>query len=189
MAKHRHPWFLYSWLLLIIIVSLIIIFSLPRMKRAFHESGMLPLIREYKLLQNTDEEYPSRYASVAFPVPLGKNNLFSYNSYPVRILGKEPYHETIEQLLAGPSYEALSDGVITFIPQGTRLIGLTVSNKIAFVDFSKEFLLPTVWESSFALRTEQVKQTLYQENQIRNIVILVEGELLSRERPTFLEQN
>ncbi len=178
--KERHPWFLYSWLILIVALSLVVIIALPRIKQAFHESGMGPLIQEYVTKQESEKGLTTSSTRIAFPLPQDEKS-FSYYFYPVSIQGTLPYHETIERLLEGPSYAALADGVVTFIPQGTRLRGLTISNKVAYVDFSKEFILPTVWETSFTLRTEQVKKTLMQEYKLLDVLILVEGELLFKE--------
>lgn len=181
-TRNRHPWFLYSWLILIIAISLSVIFALPRIKRSFEESGMLPLIQEYRTMQEGTKEPTITATRIAFPLPSGEAASFTYAYYPVPIRGALPYHETIEKLLQGPPHAALSDGAVSFIPQGTRLLGLTISNKIAYVDFSKEFMVPTAWETSFALRTEQVKRTLRQEYQVRDVLILVEGQLLSKEK-------
>ena len=140
---------------------------------------MLPLIQEHVAAQESGKSAPMTSTQIAFALPQAS---FSYNFYSVPIKGAFPYHETIEALLQGPPYAALAEGAITFIPHGTRLIGLTVSHKVAYIDFSKEFLSPTPWESSFTLRTEQIRKTLRQEYQVRDVRILVEGELLIKEK-------
>jgi hypothetical protein len=54
-----------------------------------------------------------------------------------------------------------------------------VSYRIAFVDLSKEFLNQTVWEDgSYELRREQLKDTLLQNPDVRDVVILIGGKPL-----------
>lgn len=86
-------------------------------------------------------------------------------------------HERVERLLEGPPVQALRDGAVTFIPSDTKLIGLSVSSQIIFIDLSKEFLGAHDWDDDFSLRREQVRRTLMQESGIRDVVILVEGKL------------
>lgn len=94
------------------------------------------------------------------------------------------YHAAIEALLAGPSVEALRLGAISYIPPDTRLIGLTVSYEIAYINLSEAFLTPTIGEpEGYTWRTAQIMQTLVRYPGIRDVIILVEGKILQQEAP------
>lgn len=176
--KSKHPWLFYGWLTVIVFSVLLVLVTLPKIRDALHDSNMVTVVSSY-LEQTESQDKQAKEFSVFYPIPQETNGKFTYASYPRVAENGTSRHELIENLLVGPSAEALADGAITFIPPNTRLIGLTVSNRIAFVDFSKEFLAPTVWEgASPVLRFEQVRQNLVTDSDIRDVVLLVEGSLL-----------
>jgi spore germination protein GerM len=88
----------------------------------------------------------------------------------------------VENLLAGPTREALADGGVTYIPTETSLRGLTVSNQIVFVDLSNAFLEPTEEDPDMEIRSAQVRRTLMEDQTVKDVVILVEGAPLDRLR-------
>lgn len=95
--------------------------------------------------------------------------------------GETSYHDAIEGLLEGPGYNALTAGAITFITNGTKLRGLTVSEGVAFVDLSGEFASSGSNWGPEGLETaeKQIEYTLKAiDSSIRKIVIMVDGEVL-----------
>jgi hypothetical protein len=172
------PWLLYAWLILIIALLVLGIVSLPRIVDSIEESRMLVLIRSHLVQKALDKESPDsnlRLVSLAFPIP-GADSSFTFEDFPVRVAGKRVYHETIESLLFGPSVAALARGAVSFIPIGTTLIGLSVSNQIAFVDLSDDFLVQTSFgESGAEGAIAQIKRTLRMFDGVRDIVILIDG--------------
>lgn len=91
-------------------------------------------------------------------------------------MGGSRYHDSYEALLKGPTSEALRLGMVSYIHPKTSLVGVTLSNKILFVDVSKEFLQ----SKDIAKATEQLTATALAFDQVKDLVILVEGELLSQ---------
>lgn len=76
----------------------------------------------------------------------------------------------IEQLLAGD----LADGVGTAVPDGTRLLGLTIRDGVAIVDLSRGFETGGGSASSM-YRLGQVVYTLTQFSTVRSVLFQVEG--------------
>lgn len=168
---------LYWYLALLIISLTLVVIALPRMRQAFEQSGMIELVREHLHSQESGARKGIQ-TSIIFPIPLTEAGTFRYASYEEPSSGSQVRHERVELLLEGPGAPALRDGAVTFIPKGTRLIGLTVSNQIAFVDLTKNFLADNSWDPDRKLRVLQLKLTVTQEPGIRDVVILVEGKPL-----------
>lgn len=83
----------------------------------------------------------------------------------------------MEQLLAGPNANEQGWGFSTTIPEGTRLLGLTIDGGTARVDLSGEF------ESgggllSVTMRLAQVVYTLTQFPTVDRVVLMMDGEVV-----------
>ena len=85
----------------------------------------------------------------------------------------------MNELLAGPTSVESGDRTITSaIPDGTRLLGLTIDNGIATVDLSREF--ETGGGSASVLnRLSQVVYTLTQFPTVTGVVFKLEGEVVT----------
>lgn len=85
----------------------------------------------------------------------------------------------MKSLLAGPAeIQGESFGPATAIPEGTRLLGLTVKSRIATVNLSTEFDSGTGKES-MQDRLAQVVYTLTQFSTIKSVVFQIEGETVT----------
>ena len=71
---------------------------------------------------------------------------------------------------------ALKNGCISLVSSKTKLIGLSVSRGICYVDLSKEFLSSPSYKNYNAY--DQIKETLLLDDKIEKVVILVEGKVL-----------
>lgn len=81
----------------------------------------------------------------------------------------------LQDLLAGPTASERSGGIGSAVPEGTRLLGLTVANGIATVDLSSEFESGGGSLSMFA-RLGQVACTLDQFPTVSGIRFALDGE-------------
>ncbi len=86
-------------------------------------------------------------------------------------LGGSSYHDTFEALMAGPTLEILERGAVSYIHPKTKLIGLSVSNRILYLNLSKEYLLSKEQGKAY----EQLKATAVRHTQIKDLVLLIEG--------------
>jgi len=152
-------------LLLILYTAIIGIVSFPTVKRAFDESGVLHLIRNPK--EQTRTSPSTRTVNVVFS-PLG-TSLASYTVEQPR-LGSSINHDTFEALLSGVPLAALKEGAITHIASDTKLLGLTCSSNIIYLNLSKEFLA----SSDMKMAYRQLKETASLLG-AKDIVLLIEG--------------
>lgn len=165
-------WILYA--------GLIGIICAPRAIVSIRESGVVGYIEsvmEQRSLPSTHK------ASICFAIPISQTDVaYRLFSQDVPRTGATSYHDAIEGLLQGPGQEAFASGAITFIAQGTTLRGLTVSEGVAFVDFSSEFSSSGSNWGSGGLETAriQVESTLKAvDPSLRQIIILVNGTVLN----------
>lgn len=171
----KQPWLLYGWLVVIIFSVVLVLVTLPKMRMAIHESQMVPLVSSY-LEQARNQDDPITEIPLQFPIPVTNSHGFSYATFLVPTENNPNTHAIVEAILHGPTSTALSEGAISHIPKETQLIGLTVSNDIAFIDLSDEFLQETPWElASHALKIEQLRRNLLSNREIRDMVLLIEG--------------
>ena len=143
----------------------------PRVRQAVVSSGVLQYAR-----QGEDSPLPStqvRTVQVAFITASGKQQLVSLQT---ERRGGSRYHDSYEALLGGPTREVLSSGLVSNIHPKTSLIGVTLSNKILFVDVSKDFLDSL----DIVKATEQMRTTALAFSQVKDLVILVEGKPLEQ---------
>ena len=155
------------FLLLIWCVSLSIIFF-PRVKNAVIDSGVLQLIANME-----DEEItPQRGIKAIY---FSQDGIETF-SFVTDKRGSTYIHDTIEALIHDYAEPALKQGCISLVSSDTKLIGLTVSRGICYVNLSKDFLKSPTYNGHDAY--EQVEKTLLLDENIEKVVILVEGEVL-----------
>ena len=169
----------FVFVLWLIYAAIIILSSLPRILVAVKESNIS------KTISNLDEIRRSAQtmdAKLCFVIPKadGSTSLVVCNQ-KITKTGATEYHDVIEALLDGPKEEALSAGAISYIDQGTSLIGLTVSVNTAFVNLSESFTSSGSYWGPSGLDTacKQIARTLQVLNpKIENVIIMVDGEEL-----------
>lgn len=171
--KQGRRMLLYSYLILLVISALLILFSFGRIKESIRKSEALSLIQSYRNVTSTQPQ--SRVVTVVFPLYLPEEGNFMFYPYTLPLSQESRYHGQIEALLDGPPVKALSDGAITFIPHSTSLIGLTLSQQILFINLSDDFLKESTLDPDFTLRVEQVRQTVLSDSTIKDVVLYIEG--------------
>ena len=169
----------FVFVLWLIYAAIIILSSLPRILVAVKESDIS------KTISNLDEIRRSAQtmdAKLCFVIPKadGSTSRVVCNQ-KITKTGATEYHDVIEALLDGPKEEALSAGAISYIDQGTSLIGLTVSGNTAFVNLSESFTSSGSYWGPSGLDTacKQIARTLQVlDPKIENVIIMVDGEEL-----------
>ncbi len=115
---------------------------------------------------------PQREVTIYFPDSMGEKLL------PVKlnITGEATAKETIKQLLAGPGEKERAAGMIKPFPKGVKLLGITVKDKVAKVDFSGELTEKFQGGSTGELMlVGSLVNTLTAMPEIEKVQILVEG--------------
>lgn len=85
-----------------------------------------------------------------------------------------PLTNTIKTLLKGP--QSGDKNCMTLIPQGTKLLGASVRNGIATLNFSEEFEFGGISADSYSAQLMQVVYTATQFSTVESVQFLIEGQ-------------
>lgn len=180
-TPHRKGVFLlFAFIVWIVYAGVLILAFMPKMIVAFRESD---IVAQLARLDERKEASTTKDARLCFVIPKadGSTSIITCTQ-KVRKTGASDYHDVVEGLLEGPKYEALSAGAISFIAEGTYLIGLTVSEHTAFVNLSESFTNSGSNWGANGLETacRQITKTLQAlDPGITDVVVLIDGNILS----------
>lgn len=123
----------------------------------------------------TPPEEPAARSDVRIYLVRGEKIGVAGRSVPDADDKKTVIRQTVEELVKGPNADEEGFGLLTTIPDGTTVNGVTIANGTATVDLSKEF------ESgggslSMQLRVAQVVCTLTQFDEVKNVAFQIDGE-------------
>ncbi|MDC7244877.1 MAG: GerMN domain-containing protein [Sphaerochaetaceae bacterium] len=178
----KHTLYILIIILTFIVFSgILVLFSLDRIRSSVEESRMIPLIKEH--LSNRENEAAFSSLTLYFPIVSAVDDSYRFTSISVEVKKDSyTYHRFIEELLAKVPQGALIEGAVSFIPENTALIGFTISRSIGYIDLSSEFISDTPFESGYEKRIAQVRKNLTENFSLDDVVIMIEGEILSVEQ-------
>ncbi|MBQ4378335.1 MAG: GerMN domain-containing protein [Treponema sp.] len=87
-----------------------------------------------------------------------------------------PMGDALNMLLAGPSSTEEKTGCRSLIPQGSRLLGASVKNGIATLNFSEEFQFNQFGAEGSLAQLMQVVYTATEFSTVKSVQILIEGQ-------------
>lgn len=157
-----------SWVLWVLIFA--VIFT-PKIKAATEKSGVIELW-ETQIHKKVEVENPKDYRIVTALF----YNIDEGNNYEIQAprTNTDKYHDAIEGLLLGPTQEILEQRAITYIDKDTKLLGLTYSQGIVYVDLSKEF------NDENEKAVNQITTTLMNFSEVKKVVILKDSNVLKQ---------
>ena len=107
-----------------------------------------------------------------------------HDSYLAREIHQTPYTEDVPKAAIQELLDStpLTEGAFKILPSKTKLLGITVTDGLATVNFSKEVLTANVGSSGETLGIQSVVNTLTEIPEIREVSFQVEGLIDSRTR-------
>lgn len=87
-----------------------------------------------------------------------------------------PLTAAITALLDGPNIDEIEKGYISLIPQGTKLLGASVKNGTAYINFSDAFRFNQYGVEGYYGQLMQIVYTASAFSNIDNVQFLIEGE-------------
>ncbi len=146
--------------------AVVLVIGLPVVRTSIHQSGVLTLLNT---TTSTTGGKGHQRSKVWFFTSDGSLKPFSQE---LTRRGGSPYHDTFETLLSGPNLQALKEGAVSSINAKTTLRGVTLSNKVLYIDLSRHFLESQDVKGAY----EQLYRTGREFSQVKDIVLLIEGE-------------
>jgi hypothetical protein len=86
-----------------------------------------------------------------------------------------PMVDALKMLIQGPSAEEQRQGLVTLIPQGTRILTARVQGNTAYISFSEEFQYNIYGVEGYAAQIRQVVWTATEFPGVKDVQILIEG--------------
>jgi spore germination protein GerM len=90
-----------------------------------------------------------------------------------------PLNESLEALLAGPSAQEKRNDLTSLIPEGTRVLGVRVSNGTAYINFNERFLFNSFGAEGYIAQLRQIVWTATDSinvgGNVQNVQILIDG--------------
>ncbi|MEE0999669.1 MAG: GerMN domain-containing protein [Treponemataceae bacterium] len=86
-----------------------------------------------------------------------------------------PLTAAINALLSGPNFDELEEGYMSLIPEGTKLLGASVNNGVATINFSENFLFNKYGVEGIYGQLMQVVYTATSFSNIDSVQFLIEG--------------
>jgi len=86
-----------------------------------------------------------------------------------------PMQDALNVLLAGPTAEELSRGLINLVPKNTRILSATIRGNTAYISFSEDFLFNTFGVEGYVAQLRQIVWTVTEFQNVKDVQILVEG--------------
>ena len=103
-----------------------------------------------------------------------------------RVTRKEVYREiprtttpltsALQNLLSGTNFEELNKNYMSMIPEGTQLISASIKNKVAYLNFSEEFLYNKYGVEGYLAQLMQIVYTATAFSSIDSVQFLINGE-------------
>lgn len=150
-------------------VACILFFS-QRVEQAVRDSGVLDMMAEMTDVQGTPSTRP---VQLAYPLADGSVHVVQLEA---QRHGGDARHDTLEALIEAYPQEAFGHGAVNLVDRDTKLIGLTCSRGICYVDLSRDILdSPALGEYT---AFDQIADTLMLDDDVDKVVFLVEGERL-----------
>lgn len=87
-----------------------------------------------------------------------------------------PLTDAVNALLSGPLPDERSKNCMSLIPEGTRLLGASVKNGVATLNFSEEFEFNPVGVEGYIAQLTQLVFTATEFSTVKSVQFLIEGE-------------
>jgi len=88
-----------------------------------------------------------------------------------------PLTDAVNALIAGPSEGEIRSGLVSLIPRGTKLLGITLRGSTAIIDLSEPFMYNHYGVEGFSAQLRQIVYTATSFPSVQDVQILVEGKL------------
>ena len=90
-----------------------------------------------------------------------------------------PLTKTLETLLLGLSSTEIGNGLLSLVPEGTSLRGVSMRGNTAYIDLSESFRFNTFGLEGYQYQLKQIVFTATEFQSVNSVQILVEGRRIS----------
>lgn len=118
---------------------------------------------------------PTRQASLFF-IKIADDGVISRHEVKRNVpVSDSPLSDAIRALIAGPSEGEIRSGLVSLIPRGTKLLGITLRGSTAIIDLSEAFMYNHYGVEGYSAQLRQIVYTATSFSSVQDVQILVEG--------------
>ncbi len=88
-----------------------------------------------------------------------------------------PLTRTMESLLNGLTPSELNKGLISLIPEGTKILGISIKNSAAFINFNETLKFNSFGEEGLKASLKQIVYTATEFSTVKSVQILINGSI------------
>ncbi|RKX89436.1 MAG: hypothetical protein DRP59_11070 [Spirochaetes bacterium] len=86
-----------------------------------------------------------------------------------------PLTKTMQSLLSGLSASELNRGIISLIPEGTKLLGISIKDSIAYINFNEMLKFNSFGEEGLKASLKQIVYTSTEFSTVKGVQLLING--------------
>jgi spore germination protein GerM len=90
-----------------------------------------------------------------------------------------PLTDTLQSLLQGLSTDDARGGLLSLVPEGTELRGITIRGETAYIDFNESFRFNAFGSEGYKSQLQQIVFTATEFQNVKSVQFLVNGERIS----------
>lgn len=169
----------FMWLVLALVIVAVAAYSIPAALRAYRTSGLKELIQEHQdgtAAAGTGSDHAPQYQGEVFFLSPEPNGTMALADVSTSIDSQQGLNSLLERLLEGPSFDELELGYISLIPEGTKLIGTSITDRAAYIELSSKLTKEGLFgRDGTEYACKQIAQTANSLPFINETVIIVDG--------------
>jgi spore germination protein GerM len=105
------------------------------------------------------------------------------NMAPVKVnrnlvVTNTPLKDCVNAILTGPTADERKRGIVSLVPEGSRLLSARVDGSTAFLDFNQEFRYNTRGREGSTAQIKQIVLTATEFANIQNVQFLIDGNIV-----------
>ena len=120
------------------------------------------------------------------PVEMRNRSIYliqEVNMAPVKVsrnlvVTNTPLKDCVNAILSGPTADERKRGIVSFVPEGSRLLSARVDGSTAYLDFNQEFRYNTRGREGSTAQIKQVVLTATEFANVQNVQFLIDGKVV-----------
>ncbi|MBN2618479.1 MAG: GerMN domain-containing protein [Spirochaetales bacterium] len=92
-------------------------------------------------------------------------------------VGKSPLRKSIEKLLEGPDTQDMNRGLLTLIPDGAKLLSISIKDSTAYINFNEMFRFNPLGVEGYIAQIKQIVYTATEYESVKNVQFLIDGNI------------
>ena len=90
-------------------------------------------------------------------------------------VGKTPLGKSLEELLKGPDTMEINRGLLTLIPEGAKILSLSIKDGIAYINFNELFRFNPLGVEGYMAQIQQIVYTATEYESVDSVQFTIDG--------------